>query len=360
MKPKIIFAILIASTLAACGGGGGGSNTSGTNSGGASSGGDSGGGTNGTATACTISNTHPLIAVALTGGAGTAQFSSGGAKLAYSGNLSGTLSLVQDANAPAPLNKACMDSTGNSSTSMRTVMQSNGALGVSHTVVNGVDQPVLLMDTTALASNTNLGALEGTYTVLRYEKITPAQTHMVYLTIKIDGNGKWSLCENTSTCSPEAPKVTGTLAAHSGNSYAFDLSSGVEGSDVAVRATAFMVGAGDKRTLVVTESETGGGGEAVTAMWLGVPQTTWNPVAGSYILNTTDGIQNTIKIESPQNLIVNNQNKALTANTPSTGIATAKASDGTDAYLIASPAGFLVIGSDYGNEPAFFSFGVMP
>jgi hypothetical protein len=244
---------------------------------------------------------------------------------------------------------------------MRTVMQSNGALGVSHTVVNGVDQPVLLMDTTALASNTNLGAWEGTYTVLRYEKITPAQTHMFYFTITIDGNGKWSLCENTSTCSPEVPKVTGTLAAHSGSSYAFDLSyDGGAPSDMVSRATAFMVGAGDKRTLVVTESETGGG--AMKAMWLGVPQTTWNPFAGSYIMNSTDGTQDNLKVESPQDLIVmkNGTHHALTANTPSTGIATAKASDGTDAYLIGSPAGLLVTGSDDGNEPAYFSFGVMP
>jgi hypothetical protein len=347
MKPKSIFAILIASTLAACGGGGDGSNTSGTNS---------GGGTNGTATTCTISNTHPLIAVALTGGAGTAQFSSGGATLAYSGNLSGTLSLVQDANAPAPLNKACMDSTGNSSTSMRTVMQSNGALGVSHTAVNGVDQPVLLMDTTALASNTNLGALQGTYTVLRYEHdtgSTPVQTRMSYATITIDGNGNWSMCKNTPTCS--TPTATGTFAARSDSSYAFDLS-----SDGVVRATAFMVGADDKRTLVVTAHDTSDG--VVTGMWLGVPQTTWNPVAGSYIMNSTDGTQDNLKVESPQDIIAiaKSTHHALTANTPITGIATAKASDGSDVYLIASPAGLLVNGSDYGNEPAFFSFGVMP
>lgn len=352
MKFHIVVASLFVLTLSACGGNG--SNTASTNSGNSS-----GGSSNGTATTtCTIANTHPLIAVALTGGAGTAQFSSGGTTLTYSGNLSGALNLVQDANAPAPLNKACMDSTGNSSTSMRTVMQSNGVLGLSHTVVNGADQPVFLMDTTALASNTNLGALQGTYTVLRYQHdtgSTPAQTRMSYATITIDDLGNWSMCKNTSTCSTAT--ATGTFAAHSGSSYAFDLSSGG-----LVRATAFMVGAGANSTLVVTENDTGGGG-IVTGMWLGAPQTAWNPVAGSYVLNTTDGIQNPLTA-SLQNLIVKSQNIALTANTPITGIATATVSDGTINYLISSPAGLLVTGNNSGNNfangPAYFSFGVMP
>jgi hypothetical protein len=368
MKPKIIFAILIASTLAACGGGGNGSNTSGTDSGGGNGSNTSGtdsGGASVMATACTIANNHPLIAVALTGRAGTAQFSSGGTTLAYSGDLSGTLSLVRDANAPAPLNKVCMDSKGNSSTSMRTVMQSNGVLGVSHTAVNGVDQPVLLMDTTALAPNTNLGALQGTYNLLGYSQkgtgSAPAPDRMSYATITFDNSGKWSICENNSACSTAT--VTGTFAAHSGSSYAFDLSSGG-----LVRGTAFMVVAGGNRILVVTENNTDAGG--VTGMGIGVPQTTWNPVAGSYVLNTTDGTQNTIKIESPQYLIVEkqdqSQNKAFTVNTSSTGIATVNASDGTN-YLIASPTGLLVIGdngnntgNNFANGAAFFSFGVMP
>ncbi|MFZ6755528.1 hypothetical protein ACO0KY_19440 [Undibacterium sp. Dicai25W] len=352
MKLHIVVASLFALALSACGGNG--SNTASTNSGNSS--GDNSNGT--AATTCTIANIHPLIAVALTGGAGTAQFSNGGTTLAYSGNLSGTLSLVQDANAPAPLNKACMDSTGNSSTSMRTVMQSNGALGVSHTVVNGADQPAFLMDTTALASNTNLGALQGTYTVLRYQHdtgSTPAQTRMSYATITIDNLGNWSTCKNTSTCSTAT--ATGTFAAHSGSSYAFDLSSGG-----LVRATAFMVGAGANSTMVVTENDTGGGG-IVTGMWLGVPQAAWNPLAGSYVLNTTDGIQNPLTA-SQQNLIVKSQNIPLTANTPITGIATASVSDGTINYLISSPAGLLVTGNNSGNNfangPAYFSFGVMP
>ncbi|MBC3864248.1 hypothetical protein H8K32_19265 [Undibacterium jejuense] len=357
MKLKIVVGTLIALTLAACGGGGNGSNTTSTNSG-SGSGSGSSGGTGGTITNCAIANTHPLIAVALTGGAGSAQFSNGGTTLTYSGNLSGTLNLVQDANAPAPLNKACMDSTGNSNTSMRTVMQSNGALGVSHTLVNGNDQPVFLMDSTALASNTNLGALQGTYNVLRYQHdtgSTPAQTRMSYATITIDNLGNWSMCKNTSTCSTAT--ATGNFAAHSGSSYAFDLSSGG-----LVRATAFMVGTGANSTLVVTENDTGGGG-IVTGMWLGVPQTAWNPVAGSYVLNTTDGIQNPLTA-SLQNLIVKSQNIALTANTPITGIATATVSDGTINYLISSPAGLLVTGNNTGNNfangPAYFSFGVMP
>ncbi|MBC3861771.1 hypothetical protein H8K32_06650 [Undibacterium jejuense] len=351
MKLHIVVASLFALTLSACGGNG--SNTASTNSGNSS-----GGNSNGTgATTCTIANTHPLVAVALTGGAGTAQFSSGGTTLTYSGNLSGTLNLVQDANAPAPLNKACMDSSGNSST-MRTVMQSNGSLGISHTLVNGNDQPVFLMDSRALASNTNLGALQGTYTVLRYQHdtgSTPAQTRMSYATITIDSLGNWSMCKNTSTCSTAT--ATGTFAAHSGSSYAFDLSSGG-----LVRATAFMVGAGTNSTLVVTENDTGGGG-IVTGIWLGVPQSAWNPVAGSYVLNTSDDIQNPITA-SIQNLIVKTQNIALTPNTPITGIATATVSDGTINYLISSPAGLLVTGNNTGNNfangPAYFSFGVMP
>ncbi|MFZ6845535.1 hypothetical protein [Undibacterium sp. RuTC16W] len=352
MKLHIMVASSFVLALSACGGNG--SNTASTNSGSSS-----GSSTSGTAaTTCSISNSHPLVAVALTGGAGAAQFSGGGTTLTYSGNLSGTLNLVQDANAPAPLNKACMDSSGNSSTSMRTIMQSNGALGVSHTLVNGNDQPVFLMDTTALASNTNLGALQGTYTVLRYQDDTgsnPAQTRMSFATITIDNLGNWSMCKNTSTCSTAT--ANGTFAAHSGSSYAFDLSSGG-----LVRATAFVVGTGANSTLVVTENDTGGGG-IVTGIWLGVPQTAWNPVAGSYILNTSDDIQNPITA-SIQNLIVKTQNIALTPNTPITGIATATVSDGTINYLISSPAGLLVTGNNTGNNfangPAYFSFGVMP
>lgn len=352
MKFHIVVANLFVLALSACGGNG--SNSASTNSGNSS-----GGSTSGTvATTCSISNTHPLIAVALTGGAGTAQFSGGGTTLTYSGSLSGTLNLVQDTNAAAPLNKACIDSTGNSSTSMRTVMQSSGALGVSHTLVNGGDQPVFLMDSTALASNTNLGALQGTYSVLRYQHdtgSTPAQTRMSYATITVDSLGNWSMCKNTSTCS--TPTATGTFLAHTGSSYAFDLSAGG-----LVRATAFMVGTGANSTLVITENDTGGGG-IVTGIWLGVPQSAWNPLAGSYILNTTDGVQNPLTA-SLQNLIVKTQNIALTANTPITGIATATVSDGTINYLISSPAGLLVTGNNTGNNfaigPAYFSFGVMP
>jgi len=237
-------------------------------------------------------------------------------------------------------------------------MQSNGALGVSHTLVNGNDQPVFLMDSTALASNTNLVALQGTYTVLRYQHDTgsaPAQTRMSYVTITIDSLGNWSMCKNSSTCSTAT--ATGTFSAHSGSSYAFDLSSGG-----LVRATAFVVGAGTNSTLVVTENDTGGGG-IVTGMWLGVPQTAWSPLAGSYVLNTTDGIQNPLTA-SQQNLIVKSQNIPLSANTPITGIATATVSDGTINYLISSPAGLLVTGNNTGNNfangPAYFSFGVMP
>ena len=358
MKPKIVVATLIALTLAACGGGGNGSNTASTNSG-SGSGSGSSGSTGGTITNCAIANTHPLIAIALTGGAGTAQFSNGGTTLAYSGNLSGTLSLVQDVNAPAPLNKACMDSTGNSSTSMRTVMQSSGSLGISHTLVSGADQPVLLMDSTALAANSSLAVLQGTYTTLVYENdtsSTPAQNRMAYVTYTVDNAGNWSKCKNAPTCS--TPTSSGTFAATAGSSNSFDVLSGG-----LLRAKAFIVGTGANRILAVAETNNTGGGGVVSGIWLGVPQATWSPVVGSYALNTTDGTVNEVSA-SLQNLIAGSQNHALTADTPITGIASTTASDGTINYLVASPAGLLVTGNNtannFANGPGYFSFGVMP
>ena len=336
--------LAVATVLTACGGGGGGSATSSTQP-------------STPATNCAITNTHPLVAVALTGGAGTAQFSSSGSVLTYSGGLSGSLSLVQDSQAVAPLNKACLDSTGNSS-SMRTVMQSSGSLGISHTLVSGADQPVFLMDSTALASNTSLAALQGTYTMLRYQhdtSSTPAQTRMSYVTFFIDNAGNWSMCKNAVSCSPAT--ATGTFGANGSSSTAFDLSSGG-----LVRAKAFMVGAGANRTMVVAEDDTGGSG-VVTGIWFAVPQTTWSPVVGSYALNTTDGVQNPLTV-SLQNLIAGSQNHALTADTPITGIASTTASDGTINYLIASPAGLLVTGNNtannFANGPGYFSFGITP
>lgn len=330
--------------LTACGGGGGGSTASSTSS--------------TSAVTCTMANAHPLVAVALTGGAGTAQFSNSGAVLTYGGGLSGTLNLVQDSQAVAPLNKACMDATGNSS-SMRTVMQSSsGSLGISHTLVSGVDEPAVLMDTTALASNASVSVLQGTYTMLRYQhdtSSTPAQTRMSYVTFTIDNVGNWSICKNAASCSPAT--ATGTFAATSGSSTSFDLSSGG-----LVRAKAFVVGTGSNRTMVVAEDDTGGTG-VVTGIWFAVPQTTWNPVVGSYAVNTTDGVQNPLTA-SLTNLISGSQNHALTADTPVNGVASTTASDGTINYLISSPAGLLVTGNNtannFANGPAYFSFGVTP
>ena len=339
-----LVAMLAGIMLTGCGGGGGGS-------------GSASSVVNTPATNCNFTNTNPLLAVALTGGAGTAQFSNGGKVLTYSGGLSGSLSLVQDSQAVAPLNKACMDASGNSS-SMRTFMQSTGSLGVSHTLVSGADQPVFLMDSTALDSNTSVSVLQGTYTMLRYQhdtSSTPAQTRMSYVTFTVDNAGNWSMCKNAATCSTAT--ATGTFAASSGSSTAFDLSSGG-----LVRAKTYLVGTGANRTMVVAENDTGGGG-VVSGIWFGVPETTWNPVVGSYVLNTTDGVVNEVTA-SLQNLIAGSQNHALTADTPIIGIANTTASDGTINYLISSPAGLLVTGNNtannFSNGPAYFSFGVTP
>jgi len=337
----LIFSLF--SLLTACGGGGDGSTSS--SEPGAS------------ASSCAITQTQPLVAIALTGGAGTAQFSNAGSVLTYAGGLSGTLNLVQDSAAVAPLNKACLDATGQGS-SMRTVMQSAGSLGISHALVSGVDQPVLLMDATALAANTSLAALQGTYTMLRYQHDTAgasAQTRMSYVTFTVDAAGNWSMCKNAPVCSPAT--ATGSFSATPGSSQSFDL-----GSGGLVRAKAFMVGTGANRTLVAAEYDTGGGG-VVRGIWFGVPQAAWNPVAGSYALNTTDGVQNPLTA-SASNLIVGSQNHALTADTPITGMATTTAANGNINYLISSPAGLLVTGNNEGNGmangPGYLSFGVKP
>lgn len=335
----------VAIVLTACGGGGGGdSSTSSTQP-------------STQATSCAITTTHPLVAVALTGGAGAAQFSSSGSVLTYSGGLSGSLNLVQDSQAVAPLNRACLDSNGNSS-SMRTVMQSSGSLGISHTLVSGADQPVFLMDSTALAANTSLAPLQGTYTMLRYQhdtSSTPAQTRMSYVTFTVDNAGNWSMCKNTPTCSPAT--ATGTFVATTGNSNSFDLSSGG-----LVRAKVFIIGTGTNRTMVAAENDTGGGG-VNSGIWLGVPQTTWSPVAGNYAMNSTDGVQKPLTA-SLSNLISGSQNHALTADTPITGIANTTASDGSINYLIASPSGLLVTGNNtannFSNGPGYLSFGITP
>lgn len=308
------------------------------------------------ASACSFSNTHSLVAVALDGSAGTAQFSGGGATLTYSGGLSGSLNLVKDSQAGSPLNLACLDASGNSS-SMRTDMQSNGNLGVSHVMISGTDYPVFLMDSTALASNTNIAAMQGTYIMLRYQQdsgSTPAQTRMSYVTVTIDNAGNWSMCKNAPTCSPAT--ATGTFAAHPGSSYAFDFSSGG-----LVRGTSYVIGTGANRVLVNAEYDTGGGG-VVKGIHFGIPQTAWNPNNGSYVLNTSDGVVNEVSVTA-LNVFAGNQNHSLTVNTPITGLATATA-NGTINYLLASPAGLLVTGNNtannFANGPGYLSFGVTP
>ena len=304
-----------------------------------------------------MASTRPLVAVSLMGVTGNAQFSGNGSVLTYSGGLTGSLNLVADAQGVPPLNKACLDS-GATGSSMRTAMASTGTLGVSHATASGSDLPVLLLDSAALAANNNLSVLQGSYTVLRYQHDTsslPAQTRASYVSFTIDAAGNWGMCKNTPTCA--TPTATGTLSATAGSSTSFDLSAGG-----LVRAKAYLVGTGANRTLVMAEKDTGGGG-VVSGLWLGVPKAAWNPVVGSYVLNSTDGQQNVIAA-SQQNLVVGNQNRALTADTPLQGIATTTVADGTVNYLIASPSGLLVTanntGNNFANGPAYFSFGVTP
>ena len=100
-----------------------------------------------------------------------------------------------------------------------------------------------------------------------------------------------------------------------------------------------------------------GAAGVVSGLWLGVPKAAWNPVVGSYVLNSTDGQQNVVSA-SQQNLVAGNQNRALTADTPLRGIATATVADGTVNYLIALAPGLLVTANNTGNNfasgPALF------
>jgi len=308
---------------------------------------------NGTvASACAIASTDSLLAVSLNGVVGSAQFSGGGSQLNYSGGLTGSLGLVQDGSSAA-----CLDSTS-SNTSMATAMQtSSTGMGVSHVTVAGVNQPALLLNTNGLASNGALSALQGNYVVLRYQQDTSGggQIRMSYATFSIDGSGNWSMCKNTASCS--TPTATGSFAATAGSSNAFDLSSGG-----LVRAKAYLMGTDANRVLVVAESDSGGGG-VVTGLWVGTPQSAWSPVAGSYVMNSSDGVQSSLSV-SLQNVVVGGQNHALTADSPITGVATTTASNGNINYLVSSPAGLVVTGNNetnnFANGPGYFSFGVKP
>jgi hypothetical protein len=304
--------------------------------------------------ACAIASTDPLLALSLNGVVGSAQFSGGGSQLNYSGGLTGALALVKDGSSAA-----CLDSSSsNTNTNMTTAMQTGvSGLGISHVTVAGVNQPALLLNTNGLASNGSVSTLQGNYVVLRYQKDTSGgvQIRMSYAAFSIDGSGNWSMCKNTAICS--TPTATGNFAATAGSSTAFDLS-----SSGLVRAKAYLMGTGVNRVLVVAENDSGGNG-VVTGLWLGTPQAAWSPVAGSYVMNSSDGTQKPMSV-SLQNAVVGAQNHALTADSPITGVATTTASNGNINYLVSSPAGLVVTGNNdannFANGPGYFSFGVKP
>lgn len=310
------------------------------------------------ASACTIASTDPLLAVSLTGVLGSAQFSGGGSQLSYSNGLTGSLGLVKDGSGAACLDSTTNNSNTNTNTSMATAMQTGASgLGVSHVTVSGVNQPALLLNTNGLASNGSVSTLQGNYAVLRYQQDSSGggQTRVSYATFSIDGSGNWSMCKNIANCS--TPTATGSFAATAGSSTAFDLS-----SSGLVRAKAYLMGTGVNRVLVVAENDSGGGG-VVTGLWLGAPQAAWSPVAGSYVMNSSEGVQSSMSV-SLQNVVVGSQNHALTADSPITGVATATASNGNINYLVSSPAGLVVTGNNdannFANGPGYFSFGVKP
>ena len=346
----LLVSMLLCMAVAACGGGGSDSSASNAGGGGSGSSGSSTGGGSSSGSACGISSTDSLVAISFTGVVGSAQFASGGSQLNYSGGLNGSLPLVQDGSS-----SACMDSAG-SATSMRTAMQTGTTgMGVSHVTVGGVNQPALLLNSSGLASNSSLAALQGSYVVLRNQQDTSGggQTRMSYASFTIDGSGNWSMCKNAANCS--SPTATGSLSATSGSSTAFDLSAGG-----LVRAKVYLMGTGANRVLVVAEDDTGGG-SVVTGIWVGMPQSAWAPVAGTYVVNSTDATQQQLTLASTS-LSANSQSHALTADSPITGLAVATATDTN--YLLATPSGVLVTGNNtnnnFSNGPAYFSFGVKP
>ena len=337
--------------LSACGGGGGGSNIPGTNN----------PATAQAAAACAVTQTGPFVAVSLTGQVGQAQFSNGGAVLTYgsypssfsNNSLSGSLNLVKDPNNPG----VCMDQ-GGATASMRTVLQSNGVIGISHAMVNGADEPVVLLAQSALAANTSLASLAGTYDLLRYQTDSTGggQTRSSYVTFTVDSTGGWSMCKNAPSCS--TPTATGTFGALPGNASEFEFSSGG-----LVRGNSFIVNDGSTQILVTAEHDTGSG--LVQGLHFGMAQAPWNPLSGPYATNTTDGVAAQTIVYGSAVGAAGKTPIALTTNSPVPGLATALAADGTTVnYLIDTPSGLFVDASNTGNNfaggPGFFAFGIIP
>ncbi len=336
-------------TLSACGGGGSG-----------------GTGPNNAAisaqAACTISATGPFVAVSLTGQVGQAQFSNGGAVLSYSsypssfaGNtLGGTLDLIKDPNNTG----VCMDKSGTSN-SMRTTLQSNGVIGISHATVNGVDEPVVLLAQSALVSNSNLSNLAGTYDLLRYQtdSTNGGETRSSYATSTVDSSGNWSMCKNAPSCT--TPTATGTYNALAGNGYEFEFASGG-----LVRGDSFIVNDGASQILVNAEHDTGSG--LVQGLHFGMAQAAWSTLSGPYAVNTTDGVaQQTVVYDSSTISGSGGTRVSLTTDSPIRGLATATAADGvTLNYLLDSPSGLFVDASNTSNNftagPGYFAFGIIP
>ena len=353
MKSKFVLAATLMLTLSACGGGSssaGSSTTSNT--------GNTGNGASGTSNACAISSTDPLIAVSLTGEIAHAQFQNNGTQLVFSadannnlnGSFTGTLNLISD----ATLTGSCMDA-GGSTTSMHTMMQSTvDNIGISHALINGVDKAVFLMKASALQSNTDLSSVAGNYVMLRYQNDTQGggQTRMSYVTFVVDNAGNWLMCKNAPSCT--TPTATGTLQAKAGTTNEFEfVSAGL------VRGDSFVVGTGANRMLINAEHDTGDG--LVAGIHFGMPQSAWNPAVSNYVSNTTDQIVESATLAAGS-IVVKNQTHFLTSDNPIQGIASTSASDGTINYLLASPAGLLVIGSNTANNvangPGYFSFGI--
>ncbi|WP_031406107.1 hypothetical protein [Thiomonas sp. FB-Cd] len=359
MNKKLLAGLVFAAlALSACGGGGGGTTTTSTST--------SSTATTSTSTAqsayaaCSMSQTSPLVAVSLTGQIGSAQFTQGGSQLVYSSYassfqnnaLSGTLSLVADPSHPG----VCMDA-GSTNNSMRTAMQSNGVLGISHAIVNGVDEPVILMAQSALVPNTTISSLAGTYVLLRYQadSTNGGQTRSSYVTTTIDGTGNWSMCKNSPSCT--TPTASGTYAPVSGNNYEFAFSSAG-----LVRGDTFIVNDGGAYILVNGEHDTGSG--LVQGLHFGTPQSPWSPLTGTYVSNSTDDTAALFNLGSNMlTAVPSGKSVAINADNPVQGLASATAADGvTIDYLLASPGGLWVDASNTNNNftsgPGYFAFGI--
>ncbi len=359
---KLVLALLCSPfALGACGGGGGGGGAGATGSGNTGATGSNNSSGQQTASACTVTDTGPFVAVSLTGQVGQAQFTSGGAVLTYGsypssfpGNsLSGTLDLIQDPNHTG----VCMDQ-GGANGSMRTVVQANGVIGISHAVVNGTDEPVVLLEESALVPNTSMANLAGTYDLLRYQTDTTngGETRSSYVTFTVSGSGAWSMCKNAPTCS--TPTASGTFNALAGSSNEFEFAAAG-----LVRGDSFIVNDGAAQILVNAEHDTGSG--LVQGLHFGMAQAAWNPLSAPYAVNTTDATSQQVIVYGSAVSGSGSSPIALTTDSPITGLATATAADGvTLDYLLDTPSGFFADASNTGNNftagPGFFAFGVVP